>query len=197
MKKAAIVVAMILSVFSAFPNDEIAEAEKYVREHKCKNLAVNGAFELFGKKNQIPHWWPWKNEKSQGEANWGQNSGVKDSGAAVLTGGQILISQDINKVKPGEKYLIKVMVKKNTEAGKASLAIRTKIKHKWNLNVKTVSIPAKLSETNKWESVASVISVQPGVDALCIMLNASDLNGEDSEIIFDNVEVYKIKVPEK
>ena len=193
MKKTAVSAVMSLIVLSAFANNEIANAEKFVKENKCKNLITNGSFELFAKKNKIPGWWPWKDAKSQGEVNWEQNSGVNDSGAAVISGGNILISQDIKNVKPGEKYLIKVTVQKNSEASKASVSVRSKANRKWCPGIKSTAIPVKLSQADKWESAVGIVTVQPGVDTLCIMLSASNLKDEDSEIIFDNVEAYKIK----
>ena len=52
MKKTAVSAVMSLIVLSAFANNEIANAEKFVKENKCKNLITNGSFELFAKKNK-------------------------------------------------------------------------------------------------------------------------------------------------
>ena len=182
------------AILSASPATEAAN--KAVTEQKLVNLCKNGTFEnVSSNRREAGYWSFWKNKDSQCKVSFEKNVGENGSTGAVLSGGKGTIFTKI-KAQPGEKFYIRANFKKAGE-GTAGIAVRFfDAEGEWLSGV-SLSKSVEFSKDAEWSKCELIVKIPEKAKAIVPMISARDLAEPASQIIIDNVEVYRLPVTAK
>ena len=195
MKKTYLAVTALTGLFAVAASLAAAdEAAKIVAEQNLPNQLKNGTFKIITGKGVAPDWSLWKREDSTGMVTFEPQRGNVKSYEAVFSGGSCSLYSWV-KINGGEKIYVRAKVKRKGN-GEASLSLRFHdAQRKWLRFTCHKSIA--FSETDEWIDVELVAKAPTDAKTAIPMLSAKNLEGAESKIVFDDVELYILPETEK
>lgn len=116
--------------------------------------------------------------------------GAASKGAACVSGSSWGCFLQGLKVEPGQRFLVRVKVRKNG-VGRASLTVRWQNENgKWTANDQdSFFVSAVKANSLSWNEIVGAVTVPPGADRLMLLLQAVGQLQADDQIWFDDALV--------
>ena len=188
------------------PLGEISGTWLSVQKGGAKNLLVNGDFEAKGQNAAKPEqdwstaqappgWSTWTRSSCPRQFAVKPGEGVDTSNAAGITNAANACYLQNLKVKPGERYLCCVSVRRTPADGEGdvSLTVRWRRPNGQWLELRTHESAVKLSATSKqYEPLMLLATAPKGAGELNLQLGAQ-AQADNVTAWFDNAAVYRVR----
>jgi len=203
-QQAAQIAEQIKSTFPEGPIRNTLTDWNWVADHQPASLVKNGDFESKTANTTTAAAADWITKGiPDGWASWSRYRSITISGAQGRSGGNAvrihvpegkndsgIVLQNINKLKPGARFLASVWVKvaPGRNASGVSLGFRLRNNNAWYVSqnersgTKTVA-----AESTDWQQLIVAITLPQDANGISLQLNASN-----TEAIFDDMALYEI-----